>query len=44
MAEFKHGTMDTHAQEKTFSGVVKTIKWISIAIILFLIFLAVVDG
>jgi len=44
MAEFKHGSMDTEAQEKTFSGFVKTVKWASIAIICFLIFLAIVDG
>lgn len=44
MAEFKHGSMDTEVQEKTFAGFVKAVKWSSIAIICFLIFLAIVGG
>lgn len=39
MAEHKHGSMDTRAQEKTFAGFVKMSMWgagISIAVLIFM--------
>ena len=44
MAEHKIGTMDTKVQEKTYEGFVKfTIRSV-IAILVFLVFLALVGG
>jgi hypothetical protein len=37
--EFKHGTMDTKVQERTFEGFIRWVTWgagISIAILIFL--------
>ncbi len=39
MAEHKHGSMDTKAQEKTFEGFVRMVTWgivISIGILIFM--------
>ncbi len=44
MAEHKHGEMDTSVQEKTFAGFLLFTQRSVIAIILFLIFLALVGG
>lgn len=44
MADHKHGEMNIEVQEKTFDGFVKAVAWSSVAIILFLIFLALVNS
>ena len=45
MAEkHKHGTMDITVQEKTFAGFVKFVTWSIILILVFLVFLAMVNG
>lgn len=44
MAEHKHGEMDISGQEKTFDGFVSMVAKGSIAIIVLLIFLALVGG
>jgi len=44
MAEHKHGEMDTTVQEKTFEGFVKWIVWSVVGIVVFLIFLAMVNA
>ncbi len=39
MAEHKHGSMDTKAQEKTFAGFLRMVTWgivISIGILIFM--------
>ncbi|TGD44700.1 aa3-type cytochrome c oxidase subunit IV [Pseudotabrizicola sediminis] len=39
MAEHKHGSMDTTAQEKTFAGFIRLVTWgagISIGILIFM--------
>ncbi|THH34383.1 aa3-type cytochrome c oxidase subunit IV [Aliishimia ponticola] len=41
MADHKHGEMDIRDQEKTFEGFMNFTQWSIIAILLFLIFLAV---
>lgn len=41
MAEFKHGTMDVRAQEKTFEGFIKVVTRGMIAIFVVLILLAI---
>lgn len=40
MADFKPGTMDIRAQEKTFAGFMKFTTYTTVLIILVLIFLA----
>jgi len=42
MADYKHGSMDTTEQEKTFAGLMKTAVLVSIVTIAALIFLAFV--
>lgn len=42
MAEHKHGDMDTTVQEKTFDGFMSMVTKASIAIIVLLIFLALI--
>jgi hypothetical protein len=42
MADHKHGEMDTSVQEKTFDGFMNMTTKVSIGIIVFLIFLALV--
>ncbi|MCK0121216.1 aa3-type cytochrome c oxidase subunit IV [Loktanella sp. F6476L] len=44
MADHKHGEMDITVQEKTFDGFIKMVTRGTIAIIVFLIFLALVGG
>ncbi|QCO56267.1 aa3-type cytochrome c oxidase subunit IV [Pseudorhodobacter turbinis] len=44
MSEYKHGSMDTKVQEKTFDGFLRLVSWgagISIGV---LIFLALANG
>lgn len=42
MAEYKHGSMDTSEQERTFNGFVKAAAWTVVLVALILIFLALV--
>lgn len=42
MAEHKHGEMDTSSQEKTFEGFMSMTTKVTVGIIIFLIFLALV--
>ena len=44
MAKFEHGTMDTAVQQKTFDGFVGIVAKSIVAILLFLVFLAMVGG
>lgn len=44
MADFKHGEMDTTAQEKTFEGFIKFSTWAAIIVIGVLIFTALVNA
>ncbi len=44
MAEHEIGTMDTQVQEKTYEGFIKATTRSVIAIILFLVFLALVGA
>lgn len=44
MADHKHGEMNTDVQEKTFDGFMKIVTWTCVVIVLFLIFLAIVNG
>jgi hypothetical protein len=44
MAEHKHGSMDITTQEKTFEGFIKFSVRTTIAIIVLLIFIALVNG
>lgn len=39
--EHEHGRMDTTEQEKTFAGFVTVTKWVVIAIVAILVFLAI---
>ena len=44
MAEHKPGSMDIRGHEKTFAGVVKFSTWTFVAIMVFLVFLALAGG
>ena len=44
MADHKHGEMNTDVQEKTFNGFMSTVTKASIAIIIALILLAIING
>ncbi len=44
MAEHEHGTMDIKDQEQTFAGFVKFTTYTVIGILIFLVFLAMVNG
>lgn len=44
MSEHIHGSMNTEVQEKTFDGLLKTMKWVGIACIVVLLFLAVFNA
>ncbi|MCF3595970.1 aa3-type cytochrome c oxidase subunit IV [Rhodobacteraceae bacterium LMO-12] len=44
MADFKHGEMDIHDQEKTFEGFIKFLTWSVVAIIVTLLFMAAVGA
>lgn len=43
MADHEHGSMSTRAQEKTFQGFIKISKQVSIAFVVVMIFLAIVN-
>ena len=42
MADYKHGSMDTTEQEKTFAGLLKCAAWVCVLTVVTLIFLAIV--
>ena len=42
--DYKHGTMDISAQEKTFAGFVRVMTWSAILIVIFLLLLALFNG
>lgn len=42
--EHEHGSMDIEVQEKTFDGFVKFTTWSVVGILVFLVFLALVNG
>lgn len=44
MAKHEHGTMDTSTQEATFGAFIKIVVWATVLILLFLVFLAMVNG
>jgi hypothetical protein len=44
MAEYKHGSMDIRAQEKTFAGFVRFSIWAAVVAIGALIFLALANA
>lgn len=44
MADYKHGEMDTTAQEKTFEGFIRFSTWGAIIAIGILIFMALVNA
>lgn len=44
MAEHKHGSMEIEEQEKTFEGFIQYVTWAAVAIIVFLILLAMING
>ena len=44
MAEHKHGEMDISVQEKTFEGFMSMVTKATIAILVFLVFLALVGA
>ncbi|MBY6049574.1 aa3-type cytochrome c oxidase subunit IV [Vannielia litorea] len=44
MAEHKHGEMDISAQEKTFDGFMSFVTKSVVVILVFLVFLALVNG
>ena len=44
MAEHEHGTMNIEVQEKTFAGFVKATTWSCVAIVIALIFMALVNA
>ena len=44
MAEFKPGSMDTKAQEKTFDGFIRMVTWGGIIAICILIVMALADA
>jgi hypothetical protein len=44
MAEHKHGSMDTKAQEKTFAGFMRMVSWGGVIIVAILIFMALTNA
>ncbi len=44
MSEHENGTMDARDHEKTFNGFVRIVGWVAIVILLFLLFLGMVNG
>jgi hypothetical protein len=44
MADHKHGEMDIEVQEKTFDGFMKWVTYSSVAIVVLLLFIALVNG
>ncbi len=41
MSDYKHGSMDIAAQEKTFEGFIKACTWVVVLVICVLVFLAI---
>ncbi|MEZ5777619.1 MAG: aa3-type cytochrome c oxidase subunit IV [Paracoccaceae bacterium] len=44
MAEHEHGTMDIKDHERTFHGFIRVVTWATIAAIVILIFMALVNA
>ncbi|QDY68575.1 aa3-type cytochrome c oxidase subunit IV [Qingshengfaniella alkalisoli] len=44
MADYKHGEMNIEAQEKTYESFVKIVAYSAVAILVFLVFLYLVNG
>lgn len=44
MAEYEHGKMDITTQERTFEGFVRAVAYTAVGILVFLIFLALVNS
>ena len=44
MAEHKHGTMDTTAQEKTFAGFIRFASWTVGVVIFLVVFMALANA
>lgn len=44
MAKHEHGSMNADVQEKTFERFVKIVGWSIVWILVFLVFLAIVNG
>lgn len=44
MAEHKHGEMDTSVQEKTFEGFISMVTKATVAILVALVLLALING
>jgi len=44
MAKHEHGSMNSDDHQKTFVGFVNIVKWSIIFILVFLVFLAMVNG
>lgn len=44
MAKHEQGKMDIEVQEKTFEGFVKVVSWGTVVILVFLVFLAMING
>lgn len=44
MAKHEHGSMDISDQEKTFSGFMKWTIWVTVVVLLILVFLALVGA
>ena len=44
MSDFKPGTMDITAQEKTFDAFVRMVTRVAIGVVVFLILLAMING
>lgn len=42
--EHKHGEMDTTAQEKTFEGFIRMSMWVTIAVLVILLSLYLING
>lgn len=44
MAEYKHGSMDIKAQEKTFASFIRMVSWGGVICICILIFMALANA
>ena len=44
MADHKHGEMDIETHEKTFEGFVRATAWTVVAILVVLVFIAIVNA
>ncbi|MDP3195892.1 aa3-type cytochrome c oxidase subunit IV [Tabrizicola sp.] len=43
-SEHAHGSMDIRAQEKTFAGFIRVTVWASVAIVVILVFMGLVNA